>query len=260
MTWLLVTGSDRSIRFAMKHIFISTLMLLYFSAAALAEVQTKTARVGTTIVHYKVVLPKGYDPAIAYPAVLAFGGGPQTMATIDLTLERNWQNEAQERGYIVILPAAPDDILFFQGGDKIFPEFIVMMLNNYKIKDSKFHAAGYSNGGTTAFQVAASYPQYFLSITAFPGYLLRDTATNLHHISKLCINLYVGELDSVFLELMRKQTDQFRRLGLAVKFSIEKDQGHILSTLSGSGSSRLFNNFDEAGQGCSGLRSHERGS
>jgi predicted peptidase len=235
------------------------LLVLAVSTAAFAEVQTKTARIGTTTVHYKVVLPNGYDPAIAYPAVLAFGGGAQTMATVDLTLERNWQDEAQKRGYIVIIPAAPDDILFFQGGDKIFPEFIVTMLNNYKIQDNKFHAAGYSNGGTTAFLIAASYPQYFLSITAFPGYLLRDTVANLNHISKLCINLYVGELDSDFLDLMRKQTDHFRELGLPVRFSIEKGQGHILSTLSGGGSARLFNNFDEARQGCSGLPAHEKG-
>src|SRR5579863_2893781 len=227
-------------------------LLIAVTTAATAEVQTKTARIGTTTVHYKVVLPKGYDPAVAYPAVLAFGGGAQTMQTVDITLERNWQNEAESRGYIVILPAAPDDILFFQGGDKIFPEFIVLMLNNYKIQDNKFHAAGYSNGGTTAFLVAASYPQYFLSITAFPGYLLRDTVANLAHISKLCVNMYVGELDSGFLDLMRNQTDHFRRLGLAVKLSIEKGQGHIISTLGGSGSARLFHNFDEARRGCSG--------
>ena len=243
----------------MKSGLVVMLILAAVSAAAFAEVQTKTARIGTTTVHYKVVLPEGYDPTIAYPAVLAFGGGAQTMTTIDLTLARNWQAEAQKRGYIVILPAAPDDILFFQGGDKIFPEFIVMMLKSYKIQDNKFHAAGYSNGGTTAFLVAASYPQYFLSITAFPGYLLRDTAANLNHMSKLCINMYVGELDSGFLDLMRNQNDHFRRLGLVVKFSVEKGQGHILSTLSGSGSSRLFNNFDEARQGCSGFRAHNGG-
>ena len=243
----------------MKASPVVMLILIAVSVPAFAEVQTKAARIGTTTVHYKVVLPSGYDPEIAYPAVLAFGGGPQTMATIDLTLVRNWQNEAQKRGYIIILPAAPDDILFFQGGDKIFPEFIVMMLNNYKIQDNKFHAAGYSNGGTSAFLVAASYPQYFLSITAFPGYLLRDTVANLNHLSKLCINMYVGELDSGFLDLMRKQTDHFHQLGLAVKLSIEKGQGHILGTLSGSGSSRLFNNFDKARQGCSGSPSQDRG-
>jgi len=243
----------------MKSSPLVLLSLIAVSAPAFAEIKTETARIGTTTVHYKVVLPDGYNPETAYPAVLAFGGGPQTMATIDLTIVRNWQNQAQKRGYIVILPAAPDDVLFFQGGDKIFPEFIVMMLNKYKVQDNKFHAAGYSNGGTTAFLVAASYPQYFLSITAFPGYLLRDTVANLDRISKLCINMYVGELDSGFLDLMQKQADRFRQRGLAAKLSIERGQGHILGTLGGSGAARLFNDFDAARQGCSGLLSHGRG-
>jgi predicted peptidase len=233
--------------------------MLIAVSAAFAEVQTKTARIGTTTVHYKVVVPKEYDPAKPYPAVLAFGGGAQTMETVDLTLQRNWQKEAESRGYIVILPAAPDDVLFFQGGEKIFPKFIVMILANYKILGNKFHAAGYSNGGTSAFLIAALYPQYFLSITAFPGYLLRDTSTNLKNISKLCINMYVGELDSGFLDLMRKQSDQFRESGLTVKCFIEKGQGHILGTLGGGGSVRLFNNFDEARQGCEGSHTeHEK--
>ena len=232
--------------------------MLIAVSAAFAEVQTKTARVGTTTVHYKVVVPKEYDPAKPYPAVLAFGGGAQTMETVDLTLQRNWQKEAESRGYIVILPA-PDDVLFFQGGEKIFPKFIVMILANYKILGNKFRAAGYSNGGTSAFLIAALYPQYFLSITAFPGYLLRDTSMNLKNISKLCINMYVGELDSRFLDLMRKQSDQFPESGLTVKFLIEKGQGHILGTLGGGGSVRLFNNFEGARQGCEGSHTeHEK--
>jgi predicted peptidase len=213
-------------------------------------VQTKTAQIGMTTVRYKVVLPQGYDPAKAYPAVLAFGGGPQTMEAVDRTLQRNWKKEAELRGYIVILPAAPDDIVFFQGGDKIFPEFIVKILTDYKIQDNKFHAAGYSNGGISAFLVAALYPRYFLSITGFPGYLLRDTAASLKNISLLCINMYVGELDSGFRDRMQKQFDQFRELGMIVKFSAEKGQGHMIGTLSGAGAARLFNGFDEARQGC----------
>jgi hypothetical protein len=230
----------------MKYLSGAMVMSMLFPvSSAFAEVQTKTARIGTTTVHYKVVLPKAFDSAKEYPAVLAFGGGAQTMETVDRAIQRNWQKEAEARGYIVVLPAAPDDILFFQGSEKIFPEFLVMILADYKIQDNKFHAAGYSNGGTSAFLIAASYPQYFLSITAFPGYLLRDTAANLSNISKLCINLYVGELDSGFRDRMGKQSDQFRELGMAVKFSVEKGQGHILATLSGSGSARLFNDFDE---------------
>ncbi len=113
-----------------------------------AEVIEKTKEVGGTTVHYKIVLPNGYDPAKAYPAILALGGGPQTMNTVDNILSRNFRAEAEKRGYIVVAPAAPDGQLFFQEGDHIFPEFLTMILADYKIQNDKFHIAGVSNGGS----------------------------------------------------------------------------------------------------------------
>src|SRR3954462_8738068 len=136
-----------------------------------ADVFEKTKTVGGTTVHYKTVLPNGYDAAKAYPAILAFGGGPQTMNTVDSVLTRNLRTEAERRGYIVIAPAAPDGQLFFEGGARIFPEFLKLMLADYKIEGGRFHIVGPSNGGIAAFHVAAGCPQYFRSVTAFPGYL-----------------------------------------------------------------------------------------
>src|SRR5713101_5706281 len=89
-----------------------------------AELLDKTKKAGGTTVHYKVVLPNGYDPAKAYPAILALGGGPQTMNTVDNILSRNFRAEAEKRGYIVVSPAAPDGELFFDEGDRIFPDFL----------------------------------------------------------------------------------------------------------------------------------------
>src|SRR5213083_970184 len=95
----------------------SKLMLTVLAAAAVgmvaaqplrAELLEKTKKVGSTTVHYKVVLPGGYDPAKAYPAILALGGGPQTMNTVDGVLSRNFGAEAEKRGYVVVAPAAPD--------------------------------------------------------------------------------------------------------------------------------------------------------
>jgi len=136
-----------------------------------AEVIEKTTKVGGTTVHYKTVVPNGYDPAKAYPAILALGGGPQTMNTVDSTLSRNFRAEAEKRGYIVVAPAAPDGQLFFEEGAGIFPEFLKMILADYKIQGDKFHIAGPSNGGIAALHVAAANPQYFLSVTAFPGFM-----------------------------------------------------------------------------------------
>src|SRR5690349_1574573 len=107
--------------------------------SAQAELLEKTKKVAGTTVHYKVVLPTGYDPAKAYPAILAFGGGPQDMNTVDRVLTNNLRAEAEKRGYIVVAPAAPDDDLFFEGGARIFPEFLKLILADYKIQQNKFH-------------------------------------------------------------------------------------------------------------------------
>src|SRR5215831_20863825 len=102
-----------------------------------AEVVEGTKTVGGTTVHHKTVLPNGYDAAKAYPALLVFGGGPQTMNTVDGTLDRNFRAEAEKRGFIVVAPAAPDDELFFERGARIFPDFLKMIMADYKIEGGK---------------------------------------------------------------------------------------------------------------------------
>src|ERR1700693_6304256 len=176
-------------------LFSAVVVAMFATQPVQAELLEKTKKVAGATVHYKVVLPSGYDPAKTYPAILAFGGGPQTMNTVDNVLNRNLRAEAEKRGYIVVAPAAPDDELFFEDGARIFPEFLKMILADYKIQDSKFHIAGPSNGGIAAFHVAAANPQYFLSVTAFPGYMWEPSATKLQAISKMCVFMYVGELD-----------------------------------------------------------------
>src|ERR1700674_4320444 len=154
----------------MKHPRLKWTLLFSAAVAAIlatqpvqAELLEKTKKVAGTTVQYKVVLPNGYDPAKTYPAILAFGGGPQNMNTVDGVLTRNFRAEAEKRGFIVIAPAAPDDQLFFEDGARIFPDFLKTMLADYKIPGNKFHVAGRSNGGIAAFHVAAANPQYFLS-------------------------------------------------------------------------------------------------
>ena len=216
-----------------------------------AEVLEKTKEVGSTTVHYKTVLPNGYDPAKAYPAILAFGGGPQTMNTVDNILNRNFREEAEKRGYIVVAPAASDNRLFFLGGDRIFPEFLKMILADYKIKDNKFHIAGPSNGGIAALHVAAENPEYFLSVTAFPGYMWEPSTAKLQAISRMCVFMYVGEFDPYMWHAeMKKEAEFLRSKGTVARYSVEKDQPHRLDTLAGANAGRLFDGFEETEKGC----------
>ena len=218
---------------------------------ARAEVVEKSSTVAGVTVQYKVVLPSGYDPARPYPAVVALGGGPQTMNTVDGVLNRNLRAEAEKRGYIVIAPAAPNGELFFERGARIFPEFLKLILADYKIQGGKFHIAGPSNGGIAAFHVAAANPQYFLSVTAFPGYMWQPTAAKLQAISKLCAFMYVGENDDyMWHDEMRREAEFLRARGAVARYTVEKGQPHRIETLAGTGASRLFDNFDETGKGC----------
>ena len=236
----------------MRLFFAATVVLILATPSVQGELLEKTKIVGTTIVWYKVVLPNGYDPAKAYPAILAFGGGPQTMNTVDTVLNRNFRAEAEKRGYIVVAPAAPGDQLFFGGGARIFPEFLKMILADYKIQDGKFHIAGPSNGGIAAFHVAASNPQYFLSVTAFPGYMWEPSMAKLQAISKMCVFMYVGENDQyMWHEDMKQEAQILRSKGTVARYTVEEGQPHRLDTLAGANAGRLFDGFEETKKGCS---------
>jgi predicted peptidase len=217
-----------------------------------AELLEKTKKVAGTPVHYKVVLPNDYDPAKAYPAILALGGGPQTMDTVDSILNRNFRAEAEKRGYIVVAPAAPDGDLFFERGARIFPEFLKLILADYKIQDNKFHIAGPSNGGIASLHIAAANPQYLLSVTAFPGYMWQPNGAKLQAISKMCVFMYVGELDQYrWHDEMKHEAELLRSNGTVARYTVEKGQPHRLETLAGTNAGRLFDGFEETRKGCS---------
>jgi len=221
------------------------------ASPARGEVLEKTKKVSGVTVKYKVVLPADFDAAKAYPGIIALGGGPQTMNTVDGTLNRNFRTEAEKRGYIVVAPAAPDGQLFFEEGARIFPEFLKMILADYKIQDGKFHIAGPSNGGIAAFHVAAANPQYFLSVTAFPGYMWQPTSAKLQAISKMCVFMYVGETDEyMWHDEMRREAEYLRSKGTVAHYTVEKGQPHRLETLAGANASRLFDGFEETKKGC----------
>jgi|SRR5579884_3541894 len=227
------------------------LSMAFAAGPTSASVLDQTKKVAGVTVHYKVVLPDGYDATRTYPGIIAFGGGPQTMNTVNAILTRNFRAEAEKRGYIVVAPAAPDGDLFFEDGARIFPDFLKMILTDYKIQDGKFHIAGPSNGGISAFHIAAANPQYFVSVTAFPGYMWEPTQAKLDAISKMCVFTYVGENDEYrWHPEMQREVAYLRSKGTVARYTVEKGQPHRLDTLAGEHASRLFDDFEETRKGC----------
>jgi len=213
-----------------------------FAVSANAEVLDKSAVIAKMKVEYRVVLPQPYDPARAYPAVLAFVGGGQTLQMVKNEVDRTWKPEAERRGYIVVMPAAPDGELFFEKGDRIFPQFLQQLLKDYKIEGNKFHIAGHSNGGLSAFHIAAQYPQYFRTLTGFPGYLPEDEAVD--RIKSMCIFMHVGGLDLAWQGAMKPEFERLKERGYRIKYQVEPGEPHLIQALQGAGVKRLFDQFE----------------
>jgi pimeloyl-ACP methyl ester carboxylesterase len=223
--------------------------LLLIAAPAAADVLSQTATINGMRVEFKVIRPRNFDPAKAYPAILAFPPGDQSMDMVMVGVDYNYRSEAEKRGYIVIEPAAPGGLGFVRGGDRIFPAFIEKVLKDFKVQDNKFNVVGQSNGGRSAFKIAADYPQYFWSVTGFPGVLDDAAPAKLDALAKLCVHMFVGEYDSGWLEDSRAQAAALRMRGAKVTLAVEKGQEHVLSTVANEGAARLFDQFDAARRG-----------
>lgn len=230
-------------------------LLVILAAAALpapasAEMVERTGTFAGLDVDYRVILPDGYDPAATYPVVLHFAGGPQTLDIVERSLAADWQAGAEARGYVVISPATPDGRLFFQGAEEIMPDFLDMIFATFNVEGGKLHVTGHSNGGRSAFHVAALYQERFVSVTGYPGLLAAQQEAELEPLAGLCIAMHVGDQDPSWAAAMEAEAEAYRRLGYAVSFTLEAGQGHRLDVgLDGLGE-RLFAELEEARAGC----------
>ncbi len=232
--------------------FLSGLMLLAFLVpASFAEVLEDTREFGGLDVRFRIILPNNFDPAQRYPTVLQFPGGSQSWNIVVGSTDADWREKAEQDGYIVISPSAPNRLLFFQDGDRVFPEFLDYILETYPVANNKMHVTGISNGGLSAFHVASLYPDYFLSVTGYPGLLNGATPTRLETLRPLCIYMHVGDRDSSWLNAMQNQYVALLSQGYNISFDVETDQNHVLDVRKDNLRNRLFAELDRSRLGCS---------
>jgi poly(3-hydroxybutyrate) depolymerase len=214
------------------------------SRPAAAEMIEKHGTFGGLNLTYKVVLPDGFDPARPYPAVLVFTGGPQTLQMAGNTLEADWRREGERRGYLLFSPGTPDGSLFFEGADRVFPEFLDRILRDYRIAGNRLHVAGHSNGGLSAFHVAARYPQYFTTLTGYPGLLDGPDQAKTGAIKPMCVFMHVGDRDSGWMPAMQEQAAMLKKQGFRIQIAVEKNQVHRLKAAEINLSARLFDEIE----------------
>ena len=217
-------------------------MLVFYSRPASAELVEKTGMFSGLRVTYKVVLPNGYDASKTYPLVLVFTGGPQTLQIATSTVEADWRAEAERRGYIVVAPAAPNGELFFEAGDRVFPSFLDQMLRDYKV--GKVYVAGHSNGGLSAFHIAAKYPKYFSVVIGYPGLLDGADRTLANVLKDKCLFMHVGDRDDGWKGAMQDEAKDLTSRGFNIKMTVEKNQVHRVKAQEVDLSRRLFDEIE----------------
>ena len=205
-----------------------------FGARSGEAAETKTLQLSDgTEITYALVLPAGFKAESAYPALLVFAGGPQTMNVVSSTLRRFWESEAYRRGLIVVAPAAPTGQPFFEDGVAIVAQVLRHIPAAYPIKDGKFHLGGQSNGGVSAFRAAIRYPELFNSLTVLAGFPENDEDfERLDRVKDLKISLFVGDGDVYWRDGMARTVARLLALGKEAYFEIIPRNGHFLPDLS----------------------------
>lgn len=181
---------------------------------------------------YALVLPDDFDPEKPIPALLALPPGGQDGRMVRAGLERYWGKLAAERGWLVVSPVAPEGVLFFQGSERHIPELLAHILGQYKIEGGRFHLAGNSNGGRSAFRIAVENPDAFVSLLALPGF--PPTEEDFARLDRLVgkpVRLFVGSEDRGWIAPMEATRDRLAELGNDVTLTVLPGEGHVPPSL-----------------------------
>ncbi len=195
------------------------------------DVRVATMSDGTRI-DYGLILPAGFDPAVSYPVLVAFPPGDQSIDLAASVAATTYLPEALDRSWVVVTPAAPGGTLFFEGSESYVDELLAT-LGWLRPEGGRYHLAGISNGGRSAFAVALLDPGSFASMAVFPGYPASPSDRNgLAALTGIPIAMFVGGDDPEWLEPMTVTRDTIHTLGGPVLLDVRDGEGHVMSSLS----------------------------
>ena len=194
-----------------------------------------------TAIEFAVALPPAFEAEREWPTVLALPPGAQSTAMVEAGLDLYWA-AGPPRGWVVISPAAPGGRLFFEGSEEAVGEFLDIVGRTYRPEGGRYHLVGVSNGGISAFRVAAGDPARFRSLLVAPGFPLSyDDVDGLARLVDLPVAMYVGEHDAGWVGPMRDAFGTLSAFGADVTLEVVPGAGHVIRSISGD---QLFDVLD----------------
>ena len=152
---------------------------------------------------------------------------------MDWGLRNFWGSQAASRGWLVVSPVAPKGVRFFDGSQRFVPELLDAIEKEFKIDGGKFHLAGRSSGGISAFPIAMDSPGRFSSVTTFPGHPVKEEDLNrLDRLKGVRVTILVGEYeDRVWGEGAKFVAEKLQELGGNARWALTAGEGHAMPSM-----------------------------
>ncbi len=196
------------------------------------DVDTGSVDVAGTTIEYVVSIPEGFEIGDRAPVLLALPPGGQSLETARSTLDRVYVAEAQRLGWVVVSPAAPDGVRFFDGAEGSLPGFVDWIEAWVEPEGGAPHVAGISNGGISAFRYATQNPDRTQSVITFPGFPRGDDRNVLDQLAEIPVRMYVGGDDTNWIGPAEDATALLQQAGGDVELVIFPGEGHRIDSAS----------------------------
>lgn len=198
-------------------------------AVAPGAIDVGEVDIGDTTVEYVTVVPEDFTVGAGAPVLLAFPPGGQDLGLTRRLVEGTYAAEAGRLGWVVVSPAAPDGVTFFNGSEDLLPGFVDWLATWVEPEGGAPHVAGVSNGGISAFRYAAGNPDEVRSIVTFPGFARSDADVDaLEQLVDIPIRMFVGEDDTSWVRAGEDTLASAQAAGIDVELTVFPGEGHIM--------------------------------
>ena len=183
------------------------------------------------VVPYKTILPSRYDKNKTYKGMVAFPPGDYGTASADWMIDKLFNNHDNDE-WIITVVLAPKKGLINHPAHHALNDLMNHQTGIYRIADNKFHFLGYHNGGSPAATYSQMSSDYVNGLTTIGNYYWENWKDDsLKNFSAKPTHLFLGEKDTVGIEINQRAHDIFKDAGMVVELKVFEGEGARITAL-----------------------------
>ncbi|HEX5132553.1 MAG TPA: tetratricopeptide repeat protein [Candidatus Krumholzibacteria bacterium] len=175
---------------------------------------------------FSVDLPVGYNPANAYPVLIAPGLGKKVDGNWGGLF---WGEDTSQRGWITVETPA----FLLEHPIEALEQLLDEVSRRYRAEGGKFHLACYGPSSGPCFALAMTVPARVRSLTAVPGFPVTDDEAELNKLTGIKVSFIVGENDAIWLNESERAYNRLKSLGVETYLEIVPGANHLLQEMFG---------------------------